>query len=52
MAAYLVQRTPNGHNKLIPSEILTGKKPVINQLVHFFAPGVYHLTKEERRLGV
>ncbi len=49
MAAYLIQRTPNSHNKLTPYEILTGKKPVINQLVHFFAPGVYHLTKEERR---
>jgi hypothetical protein len=45
-AAYLIQRTPNSHNKLTPYEILTGKKPVINQLVHFFAPGVYHLTKE------
>jgi hypothetical protein len=49
MAAYLIQRTPNSNNAKTPFEILTGEPPDISNMVHFYAPGVYHLTKEERR---
>jgi hypothetical protein len=49
MATYLIQRTPNSNNKKTPFEILTGEPPDISNMVHFYAPGVYHMTKEERR---
>jgi hypothetical protein len=49
MATYLIQRTPNVHSDKTPFEILTGTRPDISNMVHFFAPGVYHLTKEERK---
>jgi hypothetical protein len=49
MATYLIQRTPNSNNKKTPFDILTGEPPDISNMVHFYAPGVYHLTKEERR---
>jgi hypothetical protein len=32
-----------------PYEILRGEPPDVSHLVHFYAPGVYHLTKEERK---
>jgi hypothetical protein len=49
MATYFIQRTPNVHGDKTPFEILTSTRPDISNMVHFFAPGVYHLTKEERK---
>ena len=33
---------------MTPLEAVTGEKPDISKLIPFYAPGVYHLTKEER----
>jgi hypothetical protein len=53
MATYLIIRTPNSTNPLTPFEILIGEPPDMSRLVPFFAPGVYHLTKEEpQHLGL
>eukprot|EP01034_Spumella_vulgaris_P047497 gene47497-biopygen34856 len=41
MAVYLIMRTPNAKNIKTPLEILTG--------VPFFCPGMYHVTRGERR---
>ena len=30
-------------------EVTFGSRPGVSNLVHFYTPGVYHLTKEERR---
>ena len=30
-------------------EMVMNTKPDISHLVHFYSPGVYHLTKEERK---
>jgi hypothetical protein len=49
MATYLIKRTPNIRNDKTPYEILTCEPPDISNMVHFFAPDVYHLTKEERK---
>jgi hypothetical protein len=48
MATYLIVRTPNRMNQVSPFETLTGEPPDMSRLVPFLAPGVYHLTKEER----
>jgi hypothetical protein len=48
LAAYILRRFPNSTNKITPHETLTREKPDISKLVHFFVPGVFHLTKEER----
>ncbi len=48
-AAYLIMRSPNSMNDKTPHEILRGEPPDVSHLVHFYAPGVYHLTKEERK---
>ncbi len=47
-ACYLINRSPTtGHDKT-PYELVTGEKPDISLLVPFYAPGIFHLTKEER----
>ena len=52
MAVYLINRSPNNYNaRKTPYEMVTGKKPDISHLVPFFAPGIYHLTNEERKHG-
>jgi hypothetical protein len=48
-ACYLINRSPTAHNMVTPYEAVTGKKPDIGHLVPFYAPGVYHRTKDERR---
>lgn len=40
--------TPAG-TELTPHEMITGDKPDVSKLIPFYAPGVYHLTKDERK---
>ena len=46
---YTLNRTPNSNTNITPYEALTGTKPDISNAVPFYAPGVYHLTKDERK---
>ena len=48
-ACYLINRSPTMILDTTPHERVTGEKPDISHLVSFFAPGVYHLTTEERK---
>ena len=47
-ACYLINRSPVYLSDKTPVEIVTGEKPDISHFVPFYAPGVYHKTKEER----
>jgi len=46
---YTLNHTPNTNNNISAYEALTGEKPDITNAVPFYAPGVYHLTKDERK---
>jgi len=48
-AIWLINRSPtsNESNKT-PLEIVYGEKPNVNEMVPFFCPGFYYITKEER----
>ena len=48
-ACYLINRSPTSISDKTPHEAVTGEVPDISNLVSFYAPGVYHLTYEERR---
>eukprot|EP01034_Spumella_vulgaris_P032417 gene32417-biopygen27615 len=48
LATYVLMRTPTLKNLKTPLEILTGTVPNIGNLVPFFRPGLYHVTREER----
>jgi hypothetical protein len=48
-ACYLINRSPTMILDTTPHERVTGEKPDISHLVSFFAPGVYHVTTEERK---
>jgi len=49
-AVYLYNRSPNDALQgMTPYERVHGQPPDISNLVAFYAPGLYHLTKEERR---
>ena len=48
-AVYLINISPVSGRDQTPLEAITGMKPDISDLVPFYAPGVYHLTREERR---
>ena len=48
IACYLINRSPNAHSDKTPYELVFGEVPDISNLVPFYAPGVYHLTKDER----
>jgi len=50
-ACLLINYTPTSNkstNYKTPHELVTGRKPDVSRLVAFYAPGVYHVTKEER----
>ena len=49
MACYLLNRSPHAGNLVTPEEALTGETPDISNLIPFYAPGLYHLTREERK---
>jgi hypothetical protein len=47
---YAINRThPSIRTAMTPHERVFGEKPSVDHLVAFFAPGVYHLTADERR---
>ncbi len=48
-ACYLINRHPFGDSDKTPYEVRFGEPPDISHFVPFYSPGVYHLTKEERR---
>jgi len=48
-ACYTMNRTPNSNTHITSYEALTGQKPDISNMVPFYAPGVYHLTSDERK---
>jgi len=48
-AAHLVNTTPKSYGAKTPHEILTGDKPDISRLIPWFCPGVYHVSKDERK---
>ncbi len=48
-ACYLINRSPIAGSDKTPLEIGFGEVPDISLLVPFFAPGVFHLTKAERK---
>lgn len=51
-ACKLINYTPTSNKETdfkTPFELVTGKKPNVEKLVPFYAPGVYHVTKEEQR---
>ena len=49
MDCYIINRSPTSIIDLSPYEAVFGEKPDILNLVSFYAPGVYHLTNEERK---
>lgn len=46
---YTMNRTPNSNTHTTSYEALTREVPDISNMVPFYAPGVYHLTQEERK---
>jgi len=46
---YTLNYTTNSNTNMSAYEALTGEKPDISHFVPFYAPGVYHLTKDERK---
>ena len=50
-AIYVLNRTPRrtrGFDGKTPYQLVTGKRPDISNLVPFYAPGVFHVSKEEQ----
>jgi hypothetical protein len=47
-AVYVINRTPRYNQDVTPLEAVTGEIPDLSNLVPFYAPGVYYLSKEER----
>ena len=48
-ACHILNRTPNSNTNISAFEALTGEKPDMSKAVPFYAPGVYHLTNDERK---
>jgi len=46
---YILNRTPNSNTGISAFEAMTGEKPDLSNAVPFYAPGVYHLTADERK---
>ena len=46
---YTLNHTPNTNTNISAFEALTGEIPDITNAIPFYAPGVYHLTKDERK---
>lgn len=47
-AIYLINRSPTSRaDHKTPFELLTGEKPELSNLIPFYCPGVYHVSKEE-----
>jgi hypothetical protein len=46
---YTLNRTPNTNTGISAYESMTGEKPDLSNAVPFYAPGVYHLTADERK---
>ena len=50
-AIWCINRSPTSKpDSVTPYEMVTGKKPNCNEMLPFFCPGLYHVTKEERQL--
>ena len=47
-SVYLINRLPTTGRDVTPYEAVTGIRPSIAHYVPFWAPGVYHVTREER----
>ena len=48
-AVYLINISPSAGREVTPYERVHGIKPDVRNLIAFYAPGVYHKTKEERK---
>ena len=48
-AAYILNRSPNRKNALTPYEMINNIKPDMTNIVPFWSPGIYHVTKDERK---
>lgn len=48
IACYLINRSPHASMDITPLQAAFGEIPDISNFVAFYAPGVYHVTKEER----
>lgn len=48
-AIYTMNRMPNASTGISAVEALTGDIPDVSKLVPFYAPGVFHLTSDERK---
>jgi hypothetical protein len=49
-ACLLINYSPTSNDsKKTPYELVFGKKPNVSRFFPFYAPGVYHVTKDERR---
>jgi len=48
-AAYILNRSPNRKYSLTPYEMINNIKPDMTNLVPFWSPGIYHVTKDERK---
>lgn len=46
---YTMNRTPSAGSNVTPYESIVGSPPNVSNMVPFFAPGVYHLTHDERK---
>lgn len=44
-----MNHTPNANTQVSAYEALTGYAPDVSRMVPFYAPGVYHLTSDERK---
>ncbi|MBL4704061.1 MAG: DDE-type integrase/transposase/recombinase [Flavobacteriales bacterium] len=49
ISCYLINRSPISNDTATPIELATGIKPDISHLIPFYAPGIYHVSKEERK---
>ena len=48
-AAYILNRSPNRKNAQTPYEMINNIKPDMTNIVPFWSPGIYHVTKDERK---
>ncbi|MCP4126492.1 MAG: DDE-type integrase/transposase/recombinase, partial [Gammaproteobacteria bacterium] len=48
-ACYMLNRTPNTNTNISAYQALTNTIPDLSNAVPFYAPGVYHLTSDERK---
>jgi len=48
-ACYMLNRTPNSNTNISAYQALTNTTPDLSNAVPFYAPGVYHLTSDERK---